>query len=177
VHPRSARSSPVDGGILLKSPELKSIDLLPEHRQRACLAVLIAAAVLLAPVVGSPTVRKELTLSFSHQPGPFSELYFMQPGQLAHGGRAGADLVVDFAVANHEGRPASYPYIVTVTTPGKPAVFSYGGLDVRDGAEARQRVAVQVPRSTDDYTVAVSLIGRAENIHSVVGTAPDEATP
>lgn len=133
-------------------------------------AALALLALLAAAVLVSATVRHQITMSFVRQPDHFTELYFTEPEQLEDQGQFGGP-AIDFTIANHEGHPHVYPYVVTLVAENLRLVTAHGQVRVPDTDEVRQRVVLGTSRPTTRYTVIVSLVGRAERIHCAIDPA------
>jgi hypothetical protein len=129
------------------------------------LVISLGTAATLA-AQASPAAQRELHAATTRLPEHFTELYFTTDPPVATADRT-ARPSVGFAVANHEGRAVTYPYLVARSDPsGHPVVLASGEVTVGPGAVGRRRVTVP-PVAADDV-ISVRLVGRAEHIHARV---------
>jgi hypothetical protein len=134
------------------------------HWPWVLVAVALVAAVILG-VTNRQAVGHQITLSVSHQPTAFTQLYFTHPNDLPQRLTAPGPDSFSFTIANSEGRTTDYPYTVTLATPAFTSVVSQGTLRVADGGVAVKPVDLFPSASTTDFEVTVRLAERGEVIH------------
>jgi hypothetical protein len=129
------------------------------------LAVLLALLVTAATAAAfSGSVRHELILSLVRQPEKYTVLYFPGRGLAQLTPSPGEQtLSIAFSIVNHEGKTTQFPYAVQVVDRAKtPIGRTEGSVEVADGDEATETVAVKVPASSAWSAVEVNLEDRAE---------------
>jgi hypothetical protein len=140
--------------------------------RRLALAVcVLAAGGATAAIVGaSPSLTNQVAESVSRRPAQFTELYFSAaatvPKQLSTSNPNG----FGFTIANHEGRPMVYPYVVTAQSLKGTSIISQNTVTVIPGGLAQETVRFIPQYRATSYLFSVHLSGRAEIIH-FVGTS------
>jgi len=136
----------------------------------ALVVVLVAGAVALG-IANRHTVAHQIALSVSHQPTPFTELYFNQPDALPTAVAPPGPGRFGFTIANHQGHATAYAYTVTLASTNGAAVAARGTVQVADGRSTTEPVTFYPPSEETNYVVTVTLADRSETIH-FGGTAP-----
>lgn len=128
----------------------------------AILSAILVAGATAAAVSGS--VRHELILSLVRQPEKYTVLYFPGHGLSQVTPSPGVQtLSIEFSIVNHEGKTTRFPYAVQVVDRAKTSIGrTEGSVEVADGDEATETVAVKVPDSAAWSAVEVNLEDRAE---------------
>jgi hypothetical protein len=128
----------------------------------AVLSAILVTGATAAAVSGS--VGHELVLSLFRQPEKYTVLYFPGQGLTQVKPSPGEQtLSVAFSIVNHEGKTTRFPYAVQVVDRAKtPIGRTEGSVEVADGDEATETVAVEVPASAVWSAVEVNLEDRAE---------------
>jgi hypothetical protein len=136
------------------------------------------AVVALVAVVGLlvPAAGHQFALSFARQPTGFTELRFTTPDALPKSATAGAPIVADFTVVDHETGRRTYAYLVTLTGTGITPVTVRGWLAADPGKAVRRVVVLDRTGTTLAHTVTVTLPGRREAIRYLVA-ATRRTTP
>lgn len=78
--------------------------------------VLVAAGT--AAYVGSAWVRRQVDLSVTHRPEPFTALYFTHSRDLSQLVSLGQPYLVEVTVADHDGAPPHHVLVVEVSAGG-----------------------------------------------------------
>jgi hypothetical protein len=118
----------------------------------------------------SPGFRQQVELSFTKEERPFTELYFSDVGALPKRLPAGTtSLTVPFSIVSHEGAPVDYRWQVRVSDGNATRTADSGSVVLRPGSSTE--VAGELPgvRAGRQYRITVSLEGRPEHLHLVVG--------
>ncbi len=128
----------------------------------ACLAGILGAAIC---VWHLPGVRRQIAESTSHQPVPFTELYFTDPGTLPKHLLSGGPNVFRFTIANHEDKTVTYAYVVTAESALGTGTVAQSQVTIADGASRDVAVQAIPPQTGITYLITVQLVGRPEAIH------------
>jgi hypothetical protein len=133
--------------------------------------VLVAIAAVLA-VVGltafawrSPAVRRQISLSVTRQPTPFTELSFMDHTNLPAFLSTSYTNEFAFTIGNHEGKAVSYPYVVTAKSSHGTTALATGTVNVDSGRSVRVPVSFLAPEPATQYVITVQLSGRPQLLH------------
>jgi D-inositol-3-phosphate glycosyltransferase len=78
------------------------------RRAAVAAAMLVAGSSLLVP-----SLRHQWALTLGREPAPYTALFFDRPGALPGRVPAGRPVGLTFTIANHEGRPEKYTYLLT----------------------------------------------------------------
>lgn len=113
-------------------------------------------------LIAAPQARRAVVLATTHQPTPYTELFFTRPEALTGTYRPGAVQDVTFGIRNHEGRGMDYTFDVRVDgrrvgQPQHVVVSDGGGQTVRRG--------ITVGGSADRVLVEVVLVTTGQSIH------------
>jgi hypothetical protein len=156
-----------DGGPAVPADPRDPRDRRPRPAGRRWLRWLLVAAVLAGALL-SPEVRHQLSLSLTHQPDPFTELY-LDDAAVAHRAVApGAPISFRFTIVNHESRDTAYPWTVTVDDGPSASAPATGIMNVADGGAATVAVTVAGPAAGHEVRVAVHLDERPETLQFLV---------
>lgn len=128
----------------------------------ACVAVAVGAALWLWQL---PGFRRQVALSTTHQPIPFTELYFTDPNTLPKHLLSGQPNMFNFTIANHEAKTVTYTYVVTAQTPFGTSEVTRDQVTIADGARRVVTVESVPPVAGITYLITVHLVGRSETIH------------
>lgn len=139
----------------------------------------VATALLIVAVGISllvPQARHQWALSLVRQPTRFTALSFERPGALPAQVVKNAPLTVGFTIANMEGRPLVYRYVLQASSPAGSAGSVSGTMQLESG-ESRSVSAVLRPTCRESpCKIEVSLPGYPETIDFlaavVTGGAP-----
>jgi len=111
-----------------------------------------------------PPLRRQVLMSVSQQPTPFTELYFSDPATLVSGLVGRAPQSIGYTVVNHTGAYRNYEVTVSLVSAGTTRVLARSSLGLAEGATARRSVIVGpgVPGTAAMLEVS---IGSGEEIH------------
>jgi hypothetical protein len=129
------------------------------------IAAVLALAGLTAFAWGSPAVRRQISLSVTRQPTPFTELYFTDHTNLPAFLSTSYTNAFAFTIGNHEGKALSYPYVVTAKSDNGVATLATGTVKVGSGRSVRVQVSFLAPEPATQYVITVQLSGHPELIH------------
>jgi hypothetical protein len=110
-------------------------------------------------------VARQLSLSFTRQPTPFTELYFPHPRALPISLTVTHPTPFSFKVVNHEGADRVYPYVVQLISAQDSSTIAQGRLRIANDRGVTTTVDILPPHSDTEYEVRVTLPGRPEVIH------------
>jgi hypothetical protein len=129
------------------------------------LGAIIVVSLLLTGLTWSPSFRAQFDESVRRKPSSYTELYFSEPTKLPEVVEAAQPRTFRFVIANHEGAPQDYSYVVTEGTPSRSAVIDHDTVRVDDSARTTRSV-VFVPRERGPgHVVSVRLLQRPQAIH------------
>jgi uncharacterized protein YfaS (alpha-2-macroglobulin family) len=114
---------------------------------------------------GSRNVRDVVSESLVREPKRFTEMYFADHTRLPAVLIAGEDTRFGFVIANHEGRPVDYRFVVSAESPSGTITLGQGGVRIDEGHRATEEISFAPPRPTTKYLITVRLLGRSEQIH------------
>ena len=129
------------------------------------IAVVLALVGLTAFAWRSPAVRRQISLSVTRQPTPFTELYFTDHTNLPAILSTSDSNQFAFTIGNHEGKALSYPYVVTAQSSHGTTTLATGTVDVDAGRSVPVPVSFLAPEATTQYVITVQLSGRPQLIH------------
>ena len=139
-----------------------------KHRvARVAIAAVLAISGLTALAWGSPAVRRQISLSVTRQPTPFTELYFTDHTNLPAFLSTSYTNEFAFTIGNHEGKALSYPYVVTAKSSHGTTALATGTVNVDAGRLVRVLVSFLAPEPATQYVITVQLSGHPELIHFV----------
>jgi hypothetical protein len=130
----------------------------------AVAAVLVLGG-LTALAWGSAAVRRQISLSVTRQPTPFTELYFTDHTNLPAFLSTSYTNEFAFTIGNHEGEALSYPYVVTAKSSQATTTLATGTVKVDSGRSVRVPVSFLAPEPATQYVITVQLSGHPELIH------------
>ncbi len=136
---------------------------------RALPVSALVAAAAIAAVVLSPTVRRELSVSFTRQPTPYVELYFTNPDSARSCPAESGELPIDATVRSHLADPATIAYDVSVATASRTFSRRTSTVATSPGQPSAVQTTVRVP-ARGAYDVSVTLPGRSEHLLLHCGT-------
>jgi hypothetical protein len=140
------------------------------HRRAALHAsrwVALAAACTVAIALGIAfphQIAHQIALSTTREPTPFTELYFSDPNSLPRLLSISRPNIFGFTVVNHEGRSATYSYVVTLASSHGASSIAHGRVDVKDNEHDTIVISMGSIRRATQYSITVSLLGRSEAI-------------
>ena len=129
------------------------------------IAVVLALVGLTAFAWRSPAVRRQISLSVTRQPTPFTELYFTDHTNLPAILSTSDSNQFAFMIGNHEGKALSYPYVVTAKSSHGTTVLVTGRVNVGSGRSVRVPVSFLASEPATQYVITVQLSGHPELIH------------
>lgn len=129
------------------------------RRAVSVLAAMSIAAALAVAAVEVPAVRRQLALSFTRMPTPYTELYFGDSSMLPHALSVPHAYPFTFTVANHEGRTVRYAYVVTASSRLGVAALARGEAVVPSGKTFSKRISFIPTQPRVAYRVSVNLSG------------------
>ncbi|CAO5181916.1 hypothetical protein FAIPA1_40153 [Frankia sp. AiPs1] len=124
--------------------------------------VLIPVVVLLLVIVGvvagrSGGMRHQLSLSFTRQDPPLTELYFNRPDLIAAAGQGSFPQPLTFAVRNDSEQAVTKDYSVSLRS-GSNVLQKYTGIvQVAGRKTTTSTISLVAPQGAKDYTVSVVL--------------------
>ena len=127
--------------------------------------VALAVGALALGVGTSAQFRGILADSLTRQPAQFSELFFDDQANLPKVLDAGRPSHFSFVVANHEGHPVDYGFVVTAAEASGTTTVKEGRVSLNDGDRAVTDIAFAPDRPDTSYLLTVRLVGRRESIH------------
>jgi hypothetical protein len=135
--------------------------------KRVSQAILALAAITLI-VLGFKfhgTIGQAYSLATTHQPEPYSELYFTNPSKLPLYSPAGKLEVLNFVITNHEGSRHNYSYSIEETRQGHSQTYQSTVFSLADGASLTRSVSYILPRSYQSIKITISLDGSSQQIN------------
>lgn len=128
--------------------------------QRVLPTSLLGVLVVALAVLLVPGVRDQVSLSVSHRPEPYVELYFLRPssGHPVTCVRRGHDVRVGFVIASHleQTKTIAYRVAVAPTSEASRALRKKGAVRVDPGNARRVRPWFSLPPG-HPYTVTIRL--------------------
>jgi hypothetical protein len=136
---------------------------------RAVPVVCVLALLCAAALIASPTLRRQMDLSFTRQPEPYVDLYFadVAAARSCHAVRGTSALRV--SVASHLTAPRRLRYLAQVM-PAGVGDRSTGVLATTPGQVSTATVRMRVP--ADAYSVRIRLLGRPGQLLVHCAAAP-----
>jgi hypothetical protein len=131
-------------------------------RRRAALVVACAAVVVVVALLASPAGQRQLALSFTRQPTPFTELYFTADPPVST--TTPRHPTLSFTLANHETAATTYTWVVTVvpTADRGAGVSTRGTVTLPVGSTRVVETPVTLPSGW--RRVVVTLLDRPETL-------------
>jgi hypothetical protein len=115
-------------------------------------------------VVFRHPIANVVALAASDQPSSYTQLYFTNPNGLPESLSRMRPNRFGFTVVNHEGRDATLPYVVTLTTSNGTVTIARGAVDLRNNCAATRLINVHSIRRATEYFITVGLVGQNEMI-------------
>jgi hypothetical protein len=123
--------------------------------------VLSVVVLVLFQYVGLGAARR---LGLVAKPAPFTELFFVNPGDLPSSVASDGSLGVDFAIVNHEGERFRYAWTVSVIGAHRRLRLATGVRSLPNSQEYELSVRVALPAIQGPATVEVQLAAPTEAI-------------
>jgi uncharacterized protein YfaS (alpha-2-macroglobulin family) len=124
-----------------------------------------ALLVLIMGWAGARNVGDVVSESLVREPKRFTEMYFADHTRLPKVLIAGEDSRFGFVIANHEGRPVDYRFMVSAESPSGTITLGQGRVRVDEGHRTTEEISFAPPRPATTYLISVRLPGRPEQIH------------
>jgi len=131
--------------------------------------VVVVVVVVAIALLTQPAVRRQLMLSISRRPTPFSELSFTDYADLPKALPAGGAEAISFTVANHTSTAQDYQVAVTAQTAGAATTVATMRVAVANRASVA-RSAEFLPPAPGTYEIVVQLVGIEEIHYTVVAS-------
>ena len=129
----------------------------PARRRLAALAVALAVAgVALLAVFWAP-LRRQVLLSTTRRPTPYTELYFDASASLPATVVPGGSYPVSFTVVNHQGRTTGYRAVATLRYDDMTVPLGTFGLRLGDGGRGTRSVSFSPPSAHTTYELTIDL--------------------
>jgi hypothetical protein len=138
--------------------------------------LLASASVLALVVIGlycliySSSVAQAYSLATTHQPEPYTQLYFNNAANLPVYASAGKVKDVYFTIINHEGSSHSYSYFISEVYNGYDRTYQSPVFELNNGQGQKFLLTFLIPKPFMSEHIQVTLDGTNQYIDLVSGS-------